>query len=135
MPSQINQLNQLRAFLLMVMVWHSLSLNLGQARMQLRNYLTGKKEIVQQMILAKGHGFGGATAGGAAKAKSLIVVIILVLIVPFIALLFSGATTGSGGLYGNSTIGYAVRQSTYSFSLFIVLVLVLGALVLVLSFL
>lgn len=81
-----------------------------------------------------GHGFSGA-GGGGAKAKTLIIIIILVLIIPFIALLFSGAATGSGGLYGNSTIGYAVRQSTYNFSLFIVLIMVLGALAIVLSLL
>ena len=88
--------------------------------------------------LAKGRGFGGGVgnAGGTAgKAKALIVVIILVLIIPFIALLFSGATTGSTGLYGNATISYAVRQSTYNFSQFLVLILVLGALGIVLALL
>ena len=90
--------------------------------------------------LAKGRrGFGGGGVGGtggtAGKAKSLIVVIILVLIIPFIALLFSGATTGSTGLYGNATISYAVRQSTYNFSQFLVLILVLGALGIVLALL
>src|SRR3972149_4290000 len=88
--------------------------------------------------LAKGRGFGGgagASAGTAGKAKALIVVIILVLIIPFIALLFSGATTGSTGLYGNATISYAVRQSTYNFSQFLVLILVLGALGIVLALL
>src|SRR3972149_2052730 len=88
--------------------------------------------------LAKGRGFGGGVgnAGGTAgKAKALIVVIILVLIIPFIALLFSGATTGSPGLYGNATISYAVRQSTYNFSQFLVLILVLGALGIVLALL
>ena len=83
------------------------------------------------------HGFGGgAHAGGTGgRAKQLIVIIILILIIPFIALLFSGATTGSGGLYGNASIGYAVRQSTFSFSQFIVLVMVLGALGIVLALL
>src|SRR3989304_355918 len=52
-------------------------------------------------------GVGGAAGGTAGKAKALIVVIILVLIIPFIALLFSGATTGSTGLSGNATISYA----------------------------
>ena len=88
--------------------------------------------------LAKRRGFGGGVgnAGGTAgKAKALIVVIILVLIIPFIALLFSGATTGSTGLYGNATISYAVRQSTYNFSQFLVLILVLGALGIVLALL
>ena len=82
------------------------------------------------------HGFGGAShAGTGGRAKQLIVIVILVLIIPFIALLFSGATTGSGGLYGNASIGYAVRQSTFSFSQFIVLVMVLGALGIVLALL
>ena len=86
--------------------------------------------------LAKGRGFGAGAAGGTAgKAKALIVVIILVLIIPFIALLFSGATTGSTGLHGNATISYAVRQSTYNFSQFLVLILVLGALGIVLALL
>ena len=89
--------------------------------------------------LAKGRrGFGGGVGGAggtAGKAKALIVVIILVLIIPFIALLFSGATTGSTGLYGNATISYAVRQSTYNFSQFLVLILVLGALGIVLALL
>ena len=80
-------------------------------------------------------GVGGAAGGTAGKAKALIVVIILVLIIPFIALLFSGATTGSTGLYGNATISYAVRQSTYNFSQFLVLILVLGALGIVLALL
>jgi len=88
---------------------------------------------------ARGGGFrggvGGAAGGTAGKAKALIVVIILVLIIPFIALLFSGATTGSTGLYGNATISYAVRQSTYNFSQFLVLILVLGALGIVLALL
>ena len=82
-----------------------------------------------------GFGHGGAMGGGGQKAKTLIIIIILVLIIPFVALLFSGASTGAGGLYGNSTIGYAVRQSTYSFSQFIVLIMVLGALAIVLSLL
>ena len=82
-----------------------------------------------------GGGVGGAAGGTAGKAKALIVVIILVLIIPFIALLFSGATTGSTGLYGNATISYAVRQSTYNFSQFLVLILVLGALGIVLALL
>lgn len=82
------------------------------------------------------HGFGGHSGGGTGgRAKQLIVIVILVLIIPFIALLFSGATTGSGGLYGNASIGYAVRQSTFSFSQFIVLVMVLGALGIVLALL
>ena len=85
------------------------------------------------------HGFGHSGAlggsGTGGKAKSLIIVVILILIIPFIALLFSGSTTGSSGLYGNSTIGYAVRQSTFNFSQFIVLVMVLGALGIVLALL
>ena len=85
------------------------------------------------------HGFGGHSLGSAGstggKAKQLIIVIILILIIPFIALLFSGSTTGSSGLYGNATIGYAVRQSTFNFSQFIVLVMVLGALGIVLALL
>jgi len=95
--------------------------------------------LYQTMIMmAKGgfgRGVGGAGGGTAGKAKALIVVIILVLIIPFIALLFSGATTGSTGLYGNATISYAVRQSTYNFSQFLVLILVLGALGIVLALL
>src|SRR3989304_10591606 len=63
--------------------------------------------------LAKGRGFRkggvGGAGGTAGQAKALIVVIILVLIIPFIALLFSGATTGSTGLYGHATISYAGR--------------------------
>ena len=83
---------------------------------------------------ARKHGFGGGHAGGTGgRAKQLIVIIILILIIPFIALLFSGSTTGSGGLYGNATIGYAVRQSTFNFAQFIVLVMVLGALGIVLA--
>ena len=85
---------------------------------------------------ARGFKGGVGKAGGTAgQAKALIVVIILVLIIPFIALLFSGATTGSTGLYGNATISYAVRQSTYNFSQFLVLILVLGALGIVLALL
>lgn len=94
---------------------------------------------LSQIISMARHGFGGhggsALGGQGGKAKSLIIVIILILIIPFIALLFSGSTTGSSGLYGNSTIGYAVRQSTYNFSQFIVLVMVLGALGIVLALL
>lgn len=92
---------------------------------------------LSRIAMAKGFrgGVGGAAGGTAGKAKALIVVIILVLIIPFIALLFSGATTGSTGLYGNATISYAVRQSTYNFSQFLVLILVLGALGIVLALL
>ena len=96
---------------------------------------------LSQIISMARHGFGrgggalGGVGGTGGKAKQLIIVIILILIIPFIALLFSGSTTGSSGLYGNSTVGYAVRQSTYNFSQFIVLVMVLGALGVVLALL
>ena len=102
--------------------------DLEQAMATAYNYLTN----------AGKHGFGGHAGGGGGtggRAKQLIIIVILVLIIPFIALLFSGSTTGSSGLYGNSTIGYAVRQSTFSFSQFIVLVMVLGALGIVLALL
>lgn len=81
-------------------------------------------------------GFGGGMGGESAKIKALLVVIVLVLVIPAIALVFSGPTNAGGsGVYGNSTVSAAVRSGTVSFSQFIGIIMIVGAVIVLVSLL
>jgi hypothetical protein len=80
-----------------------------------------------------GHSGGSGTGASAGRAKGLIVIVILVLIIPFLALIFSGSTTGSTGIYGNATVSNNTRDSAANFSKFFVVIFVLGAIGIVVS--
>lgn len=87
--------------------------------------------FVNYITMARGRrGFGGGMGGESAKIKALLVVIVLVLVIPAIALVFSGPTTAGGsGVYGNSTVSAGVRNGTVSFSQFIGIIMIVGAVI------
>ena len=72
--------------------------------------------------------FGRGMSGGHAKteAKALLIVIILILIIPAVGLVFTGGTTGSTGVYTNSTVANNARTGIVQFSQFIGIAMILG---------
>ena len=89
------------------------------------------QQLRNMIIMARGRkGFGGGIGSESAKIKALLVVIVLVLVIPAIALVFSGPTTAGGsGVYGNSTVSAGVRSGTVSFSQFIGIIMIVGAVI------
>ena len=110
----------------------------SQARLHLLAMWQATREQYEAMItMARGRkGFGGGLGGESHKIKALLVVIVLVLVIPAIALVFSGPTTSGGsGVYGNSTVSAAVRTGTVSFSQFIGIIMIIGAVIVLVSLL
>jgi hypothetical protein len=138
-----SQATQLQAFL----IWNlltQLSFGVRQKTSEAREALRSSWIATRDRLLADlgnisqmarhGFGHGGAASGGSAgRAKGLIVIVILVLIIPFLALIFSGSTTGSVGIYGNATVSNNTRDSAANFSKFFVVIFVLGAIGIVVS--
>ena len=73
-----------------------------------------------------GFGHAGVGSGTATHAKALLVVIILVLLIPAVALIFTGPTVNSTGVYTNTTVANNARNGITQFSQFIGIVMILG---------
>ena len=84
-------------------------------------------------LMARG-GFGHGGVGSAAShAKGLLLVIIMILLIPAVALIFTGGTTNSTGVYTNATIANNSRNGIAQFSQFIGIAMILGVVGVIIS--
>ena len=135
------KVNLLQAFLIWIYLT-KLSFGIRSKASKVRRYFVtqltssglGLRDMLSVMTIvnmARGKssgGFGhvGASMHSATSAKALLVVIILILIIPAVALVFTGGTTNSTGVYTNTTVANNARNGIAQFSQFIGIAMILG---------